>query len=156
MDTRSGHTVRRSKNPCLVGLTGIVYLETENAFRIITREDQQKRMWLYDLRHFVSYSIHQSFADRPHEVIPKANSIFTFSVPLYAFSPPMTEDASSTEKDTMTGSADQLPSNVTLPAPDTTVLDLPHLEFELYGNQFCFRSADRATRKFKHKETIEL
>ena len=37
-----------------------------------------------------------------------------------------------------------------------TVLDGPHIEFELYGNQFCFRAADRAGRKFKHKETIEL
>ncbi len=37
-----------------------------------------------------------------------------------------------------------------------TVLDRPHIEFELYGNQFRFRSADRAGRKFKHKETIEL
>jgi ribonuclease P protein subunit POP4 len=36
------------------------------------------------------------------------------------------------------------------------VLDGPHIEFELYGNQFCFRAADRAGRKFKHKETIEL
>jgi ribonuclease P protein subunit POP4 len=37
-----------------------------------------------------------------------------------------------------------------------TVLDEPHIEFELYGNQFRFRSSDRAGRKFKHKETIEL
>ena len=37
-----------------------------------------------------------------------------------------------------------------------TVLDDPHIEFELYGNQFRFRSSDRAGRKFKHKETIEL
>ena len=37
-----------------------------------------------------------------------------------------------------------------------TVLDNPHIEFELYGNQFRFRSSDRAGRKFKHKETIEL
>ena len=38
----------------------------------------------------------------------------------------------------------------------TTVLDEPHIEFELYGNQFCFRSGERAGRKFKPKETIEL
>jgi len=37
-----------------------------------------------------------------------------------------------------------------------TVLDGPRVEIELYGNQFCFRAADRAGRKFKHKETIEL
>lgn len=32
----------------------------------------------------------------------------------------------------------------------------PELQFELYGNQFRFRSDDRASRKFKSKETIEL
>jgi ribonuclease P protein subunit POP4 len=37
-----------------------------------------------------------------------------------------------------------------------TVLDVPNIQFELYGNQFMFRAADRAGRKFKHKETIEL
>jgi ribonuclease P protein subunit POP4 len=88
-----------------------------------------------------------------HEVIPKANSIFTFSVPLYAVSLP-TEDVSSVEN-SIAGSSTQV--NVTsTPPPNVTVLDLPHLDFELYGNQFCFRSADRASRKFKHKETIEL
>lgn len=37
-----------------------------------------------------------------------------------------------------------------------TVMDGPHVEIELYGNQFCFRAVDRAGRKFKHKESIEL
>lgn len=37
-----------------------------------------------------------------------------------------------------------------------TVLDGPHIELDLYGNQFRFRAADRAGRKFKPKETIEL
>jgi len=37
-----------------------------------------------------------------------------------------------------------------------TVLDLPHFQFDLYGNQFRFRSAERSGRKFKHKETTEL
>lgn len=32
----------------------------------------------------------------------------------------------------------------------------PHLRFELYGNQFRYRADDRASRKFKSKETIEL
>jgi len=76
-------------------------------------------------------------------VVPKENSIFAFAVPLYS----------------------TLPSSYTpnqpLPAPEpeasqTTVLDEPHIEFELHGNQFRFRSAERAGRKFKHKETIEL
>jgi len=37
-----------------------------------------------------------------------------------------------------------------------TVLDGPHVELELYGNHFRFRSSDRASRKFKHKESIVL
>jgi len=32
----------------------------------------------------------------------------------------------------------------------------PRVEIELYGNQFRFRAADRASRKFKAKETTEL
>lgn len=112
-------TVRQSKNPCLVGLSGIVIHETENAFKVITRKDQLK-------------------------LIPKQNSIFTLAVPLYStllqaqFRP--AEAVSSALSGQHSG----------------TVLDAPHIAFDLYGNQFCFRSADRAGRKFKAKETIEL
>ncbi|KAF8229235.1 RNase P subunit p29-like protein [Tricholoma matsutake] len=111
-------TVRQSKNPCLVGLSGIVIHETENAFRIITPKDQVK-------------------------LVPKENSIFAFAVPLYSTLP-----------------ASYRPTEP-LPIPDldntkATVLQVPHMEFELYGNQFRFRAADRAGRKFKHKETAEL
>ena len=35
--------VKQSKNPSLVGLTGIVILETENAFKVVTRTNQFKR-----------------------------------------------------------------------------------------------------------------
>ncbi|PPR02171.1 hypothetical protein CVT24_011359 [Panaeolus cyanescens] len=124
--TGSIMTVKQSKNPALVGLSGIVIHETENVFKVVTKNDQLK-------------------------VIPKQNSIFTFAVPLYStlpethtpemplpIPPPTTTDASSST-----------------PALKT-VLDAPHIEFDLYGNQFRFRAADRAGRKFKHKETIEL
>ncbi|KAF8268999.1 Rof/RNase P-like protein [Lactarius quietus] len=97
-------SVRRSRNAALVGAGGIVVQETENTFKVVTRNDKLK-------------------------VLPKQGSVFVFAVPLYR-----------------TGSADQT----------DTVLDGPHVEFELYGNQFCFRAADRAGRKFKHKESIEL
>ena len=75
-------------------------------------------------------------------VLPKLNSIFVFAVPLYAVSAPSASPSGSSAGADAGGAK--------------TILDMPHIEFELYGNQFCFRSADRASRKFKHKETIEL
>ena len=45
-------------------------------------------------------------------------------------------------------------SPASTPSLDLTVI--PHMEFELYGNQFRFRAAERAGKKFKAKETIEL
>jgi len=120
-------SVRQSKNPCLVGLSGIVIHETENAFKIVTKADTLR-------------------------LIPKAHSVFILAVPLYS---------------TLTQEPEQRPlkdSPSTSRAPQESepaqqrkiVHDMPHIEFDLYGNQFCFRSADRASRKFKHKETVEL
>ncbi|KZT22414.1 RNase P/MRP, p29 subunit [Neolentinus lepideus HHB14362 ss-1] len=114
-------TVCQAKNPALVGSSGIVILETENAFRVINKKNQVK-------------------------LLPKQNSIFKFCIPLY-----------STLFPGPSSSASQDPA---LPASrlesHQTVQDIPHLEFELYGNQFCFRSAERAAKKFKAKESIEL
>ena len=73
-------------------------------------------------------------------MLPKQGSAFAFAVPLY-----------STEPAAAGGGKDEADAQGT-----ETVLDGPHIEIELYGNQFCFRAADRAGRKFKHKETIEL
>ncbi|KAK0503380.1 hypothetical protein EDD18DRAFT_1100239 [Armillaria luteobubalina] len=110
--------VRRSKNPCLFGSSGIVIHESENAFKVVTKEDQVK-------------------------LIPKANTVFVFAIPLFSTLPSI-HDAS-------------IP--LLIPSAEEskdTVLNRPYIEFELYGNQFRFRSADRAGRKFKHKETVEL
>ncbi|TFY57749.1 hypothetical protein EVG20_g8421 [Dentipellis fragilis] len=108
-------TVCRSKNSALVGLSGIVIHETENAFRVVTSKNKMK-------------------------LLPKHGSVFAFSVPLYSTMLPPASTASSSSA-----------------APSKqTVLDIPHIEFELYGNQFQFRSAERAGKKFKAKETIEL
>lgn len=63
-------------------------------------------------------------------VLPKQNTVFAFGVPLY--------------------------STATMGGDGETVLDGPHIELELYGNQFRFRSSDRASRKFKCKESIVL
>ncbi|KAI0031124.1 Rof/RNase P-like protein, partial [Vararia minispora EC-137] len=81
--------------------------------------------------------------------IPKHGSIFAFAVPLY-----------STHSDSPdpTLESGPVPTSETAsdPVPTRIVLDIPHIEFDLYGNQFQFRSADRAGRKFKAKESIEL
>ncbi|KAG7447955.1 RNase P/MRP, p29 subunit [Guyanagaster necrorhizus] len=111
-------SVRRCKNPCLLTLSGIVIHESENAFKIITKEDRVK-------------------------LVPKANAVFAFAVPLFSTLPSNYDSSTS------------LPVPLAEESKDT-VLDRPHIEFELYGNQFRFRSADRAGRKFKHKETMEL
>ncbi|KAF8153310.1 RNase P/MRP p29 subunit [Crassisporium funariophilum] len=124
-------TVRQSKNPCIVGLSGIVIHETENAFRVVTKNDKLK-------------------------VIPKQNSIFAFAVPLYSTLPPThTLNTPFPLLPPMTGKATEA-GGANDSTTRQTVLDSPHIEFELYGNQFRFRSAERAGRKFKHKETIEL
>ncbi len=132
---RSSHSllhmvVRKSKNPCLVGLSGVVVHETENAFKVITAKDQSKSSLSSIMRH-VSLLTHTL-----RIVIPKRNSIFVFAVPLYA-TPALPPASTSTE-------------------PHKTIFDMPHIEFELYGNHCCYRAAERAGRKFKHKETIEL
>ncbi|KZT11392.1 RNase P/MRP, p29 subunit [Laetiporus sulphureus 93-53] len=123
-------TVRQSKNPCLVGLSGIVVHETENSFKVVTKKDQLK-------------------------LIPKQNSIFTFAVPLFAAS--STASISSSAANTGGAASDSAEGCASANAKAIpTVLDLPHIEFELYGNQFCYRAVERAGRKFKPKETIEL
>ena len=90
-------------------------------------------------------------------VIPKRSSIFAFAVPLYSTLPP------THTTDMPLPLAPPFPAGSCTPAEAEavaslrkTVLDNPHIEFELHGNQFRFRSSDRAGRKFKHKETIEL
>ncbi|KAK7462736.1 RNase P/RNase MRP complex subunit [Stygiomarasmius scandens] len=114
-------TVKQSKCPSLVGLSGIVIHETENTFRIVTRDNKEK-------------------------LLPKQNTIFTFAIPLFSTLP--STHTPETPLPMINSQSESIPT--------TTVLDIPHLEFDLYGNQLRFRSAERAGRKFKPKETIEL
>ncbi|KAF9499011.1 RNase P/MRP, p29 subunit [Pleurotus eryngii] len=116
----TGWQTSSSKNPCLIGVSGIVILESENMFKVITKDNHVK-------------------------LIPKHNAIFTFAVPLYSVLSPMYS------------------AGVPLPLPvependkTETTLDGPHIELDLYGNQFRFRAANRAGCKFKPKKTIEL
>ncbi|KAF8468522.1 RNase P/MRP, p29 subunit [Russula ochroleuca] len=130
-------TVRRSKNAALVGASGIVVQETENTFKVVTRKDKLK-------------------------VLPKQGSVFAFAVPLYSTESSRADSASASavaaaRSGTNSGTNSRGDDDTReAAAAARTVLDGPHIEFELYGNQFCFRAADRAGRKFKHKETIEL
>ncbi|KAH9972394.1 Rof/RNase P-like protein [Russula compacta] len=121
-------TVRRSRNAALVGASGIVVQETENTFKVVTRKDKLK-------------------------VLPKQGSVFAFAVPLYGTEPSAAAAAAASGAfGTNSGTKSCNDGGEVA----RTVLDGPHIEFELYGNQFCFRATDRAGRKFKHKETIEL
>ncbi len=38
----SVESVKQSKNPCLIGVSGIVILESENAFKVITKDNRVK------------------------------------------------------------------------------------------------------------------
>ncbi|THV04786.1 hypothetical protein K435DRAFT_835301 [Dendrothele bispora CBS 962.96] len=143
-------TVKQSKCPSLVGLSGIVIHETENTFRIITPENKDKRKSSTPsptyLRERLTNCLYASI------VLPKQNTIFTFSIPLFSTLPPThTPEAPLPMPDPRSQSDSSVEATTTV-----TVLDMPHLEFDLYGNQFRFRSAERAGRKFKPKETIEL
>jgi len=140
-DCDDDEIVRRSKNAALVGVSGIVVQETENTFKVVTRKNKSKGalMCVYAcvLKCLTSSIVTlPSFSDA---VLPKQGSVFAFAVPLYS-----TEPGGGGGK----GGADVQQTE--------TVLDGAHIEIELYGNQFCYRAADRAGRKFKHKETIEL
>lgn len=134
--------VRKSKNPCLIGISGIVIHETENTVKIVTKADSMKCKCHFILTDTISHCV---------LVIPKAHSVFSLAVPLYSTITRKAEPPSIASSSTTYMAADEQ-----VVAHPKEVLKLPHIEFELYGNQFCFRSADRASRKFKHKETIEL
>ncbi|KAH9043922.1 RNase P/MRP, p29 subunit [Lactarius pseudohatsudake] len=121
-------TVRRSKNAALVGASGIVIQETENTFKVVTQKDRLK-------------------------VLPKQGAVFVFAVPLYHTGTAATIATAARSSDQHSGTDSTSRSRDERP---TTVLDGAHVEFELYGNQFCFRATERAGRKFKHKESIEL
>ncbi|KAI0247710.1 hypothetical protein BJV78DRAFT_1243463 [Lactifluus subvellereus] len=122
------NSLRRSRNAALVGASGIVVQETENTFKVVTRKNRLK-------------------------VLPKRGSVFTFAVPLYSTEPSAATGGSVANSGTNGGGSSSSSSDA---RHAEMVLDGPHIEFELYGNQFCFHAVDRAGRKFKHKETIEL
>lgn len=170
VDAGYDDTARRSKNASLVGVSGIVVQETENTFKVVTRKDKLKGecpLFCYVCVCVCVLLNTPSF----FTVLPKQGSVFAFAVPLYgtesesessrsASASALAATGSGTNSGTNGRDAADADVDADTGGYDTretrTVLDGPHIEFELYGNQFCFRAADRAGRKFKHKETIEL
>ncbi|KAF7321191.1 POP4 domain-containing protein [Mycena chlorophos] len=122
-------TVHQTKNSSILGMSGIVIHETEG-----THQGRQTEECVC----FASAGL----LFNASVVLPKRNSVFTFALPVFSTLP-----ASHT-------------ANATLPLPIPqnmrTVLGGPHVTIWLCGDQFCYCSADRAGRKFKAKETIEL
>lgn len=119
-------TVKASKCSTLIGSSGIVVEETANVFRIITPEDKLKGRGL--LRCPCLLMICRGETDRQYIAL-RRRLVLPKQNSIFAFNIPLHVGHD--------GSA-------------------PQLQFELYGNQFRFRSDDRASRKFKSKETIEL
>lgn len=173
VDAGAGYddTVRRSKNASLVGASGIVVQETENTFKVVTQKNKLKGERLLSFVVYVSCVLTGMPPSIFFSVLPKQGSVFAFAVPLYSTQSESESSRSAsasaaafaaTSSGTNSGTTgrDDADAGAGAGGDDAretkTVLDGPHIEFELYGNQFCFRAADRAGRKFKHKETIEL
>ncbi len=111
--------VVRSRCVSRVGVKGIVVKDTKYTFEIITPKDQLR-------------------------VVPKEHTIFRFKVP-----PP--EDAvvktGVVESDGKITETEEEDVEKTPSAPVRVATT--DLIFELHGNQFIYRAADRANRKFK-------
>jgi ribonuclease P protein subunit POP4 len=94
------------------------------------------------------YFCFQPLADASHIVIPKQGTVFNFGVPLYSVLSPTNVPASA--------SVSTILAEGSSAERQQTIDDIPHILFTLYGNQFRFRASERAGRKFKAKESIEL
>lgn len=121
--------------------------ETENTFKVVTQKDQLKCRLLM----FRWPNLHYVLNTSP--VVPKPHSIFVVSLPLYSIMTPTHDMACSGPAVTVDT---EVSTSSLSEGTRKSVLDMPRLELELYGNQFCFRAYDRASKKFKSKETIEL
>lgn len=112
--------VVQSKTPALVGVSGLLIQETQEAFKILTMHNRVK-------------------------IVPKRSSIFTIYLDhakKHIYDTPVT---------TVTGNNNTAP--IVTPDPSTpntvpTVL--------IYGDQFCYRSSDRLSRKFKLNSSIDM
>lgn len=116
-------SVKRAKNPSLVNLTGLVLQETQGTFKIVTTKSRIKGT--SQLQPLLSSCPQTDFVWlRP--VLPKKGSIFNFSLPLLP------------------------PPNSARSTPGTVKREL---SFDILGDAFCYRSAERVGKKWKAGNT---
>lgn len=112
-----------------VGIRGIVVRDTKYTFVVVTRGDEVK-------------------------VLPKRDTVFRYEIPLPGPQGSLAQNGGAEDRDVHGD-----PAAATAPAPVQDSADAGRsksLVFELHGNQFEFRPADRANRKFKWKVTDYL
>ena len=111
--------VVRSRCVGRVGLTGIVVKDSKFTFEIITPKDQVK-------------------------TVPKEHTVFRFKIPPPEVEKRVDETKERNGLDSLPATAHEGETSIspTTPAPRPLI-------FELHGDQFIFRAADRANRKFK-------
>jgi ribonuclease P protein subunit POP4 len=123
----SMNTVKECKNASRVGCEGIVVHETSNTFKVVTRQDKLKGVCIPCIPTPLIIGYHRPMATKLTGHLVLPKQGAIFTLSLPLFAP----------------------------SPHSQESD-PRIEFELYGNQFRFRAAERAGKKFKAKDTIEL
>lgn len=122
--------VVRSKCVSMVGLRGIVLRDTKFTFQIITQQNELKSTQGSDdflLRRWADYRL----------VIPKNHTIFRIQIP----QPDAVEEDPTPKLDKDLGEEE---------------MGVNALIFELHGSSFEHRAIDRATKKFKQRNIVEL
>lgn len=129
-------TVVRSRCMGLVGLAGIIVRDTKFTFQIITKKNLLKSMFfLFSTTTDIIYSVARLTW---RLVVPKKHTVFRFEI----VQPGPSENGFRLEG----RSRQEADPNHSL----------QNLIFELHGTQFENRATDRATKKFKQKNLVDL
>ena len=104
-----------------VGLKGIVIKDSRFTFEMVTRKNQRK-------------------------LVPKEGTVFRIEVPL-ATAPTTTETGTGTGA--IEEGQQQSEEKQKQQPPPPPEVEQPKMIFEVHGEQFQFRSADRANKKFR-------
>lgn len=113
-------SVVQSKTPSLVGVTGLLIQETQEAFKILTMRNRVK-------------------------IVPKRSSIFTIYL----------DHAKKHIYDVPSSSATGNNGATPIVTPDPSAPNVVPTVL-IYGDQFCYRSSDRLSRKFKLNSSIDM